>query len=93
MRREITQRELRNDSGEVLRAVSHGEEFVVTRNGEPVGTLTPLHRRTFVSKSELARAAERMPRIDSARFRAGLDEIAEQELFRTTTTHDPAQGR
>lgn len=36
MSREITQRELRNDSGEVLRAVGRGEEFVVTRNGEPV---------------------------------------------------------
>jgi hypothetical protein len=34
--REITQRELRNDSGEVMRALDLGESFVVTRNGVPL---------------------------------------------------------
>src|SRR5215472_1015881 len=37
--REITQRELRNDSGEIMRALDQGESFVVTRNGTPVGEL------------------------------------------------------
>lgn len=81
MNREISQRELRNDSGEVLRAVSHGEEFVVTRNGEPVGVLRPLQRRAFVSRTELVRAADRMPRIDAARFRSDLDSVVDQEIF------------
>lgn len=84
MSREITQRELRNDSGEVLRAVSRGEEFVVTRNGEPVGLLTPLRRRAFVSRAEIVFAAERMPRIDAARFRADLDTVVDQDIFDDT---------
>lgn len=38
----ISQRELRNDSAEVLRAVESGETFTVTRRGVPVALLTPL---------------------------------------------------
>jgi prevent-host-death family protein len=37
MGREITQRELRNNSGEIMRELDEGETFVVTRNGVPVG--------------------------------------------------------
>ena len=33
MRQRITQRELRNDSGRVMRALDIGKAFVVTRNG------------------------------------------------------------
>jgi prevent-host-death family protein len=46
--RSITQRELRNESGEIMRALGRGETFVVTRNGVPVGELTPLRQRQFV---------------------------------------------
>jgi prevent-host-death family protein len=49
MAREITQRELRNKSGEIMRQLDHGESFIVTRNGAPVGELTPLRRLRFVS--------------------------------------------
>jgi prevent-host-death family protein len=42
MAREITQRELRNKSGEIMRQLDRGESFVLTRNGVPVGELTPL---------------------------------------------------
>jgi hypothetical protein len=34
--RTITQRELRNSSGHVMRALDRGERFVVTRKGVPV---------------------------------------------------------
>ncbi|MGH9057763.1 MAG: type II toxin-antitoxin system Phd/YefM family antitoxin, partial [Acidimicrobiales bacterium] len=37
MARDITQRQLRNDSGEIMRALDQGESFIVTRNGVPVG--------------------------------------------------------
>lgn len=37
MNRRITQRELRNDSGRVMRALDTGTTFVVTRNGVSVG--------------------------------------------------------
>jgi antitoxin (DNA-binding transcriptional repressor) of toxin-antitoxin stability system len=37
MARKITQRELRNASGEIMRALDRGESFLVTRNGVAVG--------------------------------------------------------
>ena len=49
MAESITQRELRNDSGEIMRRLDQGESFVVTRNGVPVGELTPLRRHRFVA--------------------------------------------
>jgi len=44
MAQTITQRELRNGSGEIMRRLDEGESFVVTRNGVPAGELTPLRR-------------------------------------------------
>lgn len=38
----LSQRELRNESGRVLRAVSEGQSFVLTNNGVPVGRIVPL---------------------------------------------------
>lgn len=38
----LSQRELRNESGRVLREVSEGRSFVVTNSGVPVGKLIPL---------------------------------------------------
>ncbi len=48
MARDITQRQVRNDSGEIMRGLDRGETFVVTRHGVPVGELTPLRRHRFV---------------------------------------------
>ena len=80
MAREITQRELRNESGEIMRALDKGESFVVTRNGVPVGELTPMRRRRFVS-AEAARAAfAGAPRIDVKRFKADLDTRIDQSV-------------
>ncbi|OMH23022.1 prevent-host-death family protein [Tersicoccus phoenicis] len=38
----LSQRELRNESGRVLREVSEGRSFVLTNRGVPVGRLVPL---------------------------------------------------
>lgn len=38
----LSQRELRNESGRVLRAVSEGHSFVLTNGGVPVGRIVPL---------------------------------------------------
>lgn len=38
----LSQRELRNESGRVLRAVGEGRSFVLTNSGVPVGRLVPL---------------------------------------------------
>lgn len=39
--RTVTHRELRNHSGEVLRAVESGESVVVTNRGKPVAVVNP----------------------------------------------------
>ncbi len=81
MAREITQRELRNESGEIMRELDRGESFVVTRNGVPVGELTPLRRHRFVAADAAVAMFRNAPGIDLARFRADLDAV---------TTQDPA---
>jgi prevent-host-death family protein len=79
MTRRITQRELRNESGEIMRALDRGETFVVTRNGVPVGELTPLQQRRFVAAGTALAAYGGAPPVDSARFRADIDALLDQE--------------
>ena len=78
MAREITQRELRNESGEIMRALDRGETFVVTRNGVPVGELTPLRQRTFVRAEAAVATFAGSPALDAARFRADVDAVLDQ---------------
>lgn len=80
MQRTISQRELRNDSSEVLRAVQDGTEFVVTRNGTPVAELRPLRDSFFVDTAELQRQIRQLPAIDGRRFRDDLDTVVDQDL-------------
>lgn len=75
----ITQRELRNQSGEIMRRVDGGETFIVTRNGVPVGELTPIRRRRFVNRDALLSAFRDAPRIDAVRFRADVDRHVTQD--------------
>jgi len=65
----ITQRELRNGSGEIMRRLDEGESFVVTRNGVPVGELTPLRRFRFVSVEAVVQIFRTAPPIDADEFR------------------------
>ena len=80
MIRKITQRELRNQSGELMRALDRGETFVVTRNGVPVGELTPIRSKRFVPAETAWAAFANSPPIDFARFRADLDAVVDQEI-------------
>lgn len=61
-------------------AVEHGEEFIVTRNGTPIGELIPLRRRRTVSREEFAALFANAPVIDAARFRADLDRAIDNEV-------------
>jgi len=79
MAREITQRELRNQSGEIMRRLDEGESFVVTRNGVPVGELAPLRRHRFVSAEAVVAVFRGAPAVDLGRFRADLEAIASQD--------------
>jgi antitoxin (DNA-binding transcriptional repressor) of toxin-antitoxin stability system len=79
MRRRITQRELRNDSGQIMRDLDKGKTFVVTRNGVPVAELSPL-RRVFVSSEVVQAAFAGSPRIRRARFRKDVDACLDQDV-------------
>ena len=75
----ISQRELRNDSAAILRALDRGEEFVITRNGVPVGELKPIRSR-FVSRDAMLAAIAHEPPIDARRFREDVDRILIQDI-------------
>jgi prevent-host-death family protein len=74
--RDLTQRELRNESGEIMRALDAGESFVVTRNGVPVGELTPVRRRRFVERDATIAAFRAAAPLDPRRWRTDLDRHA-----------------
>ena len=77
--RHITQRELRNDSGRVMRALDKGTVFIVTRNGVPVGELTPIRRRRFVSAETVIAAFAGAPRLARRQFRKDVDAVIDQD--------------
>ena len=79
--REITQRELRNDSGAIMRGVERGESYTITRNGTPVGRLIPLRRRTYVPRAEVMAVFATAPTLDADRLRDDLDTVVEQDPF------------
>ncbi len=82
MDREISQRELRNDSGKIMRSVKKGESFIVTSNGEPVARLSPLQDRYFVPAEVLLNAFKGAPKVDYQRFRDDLDALADPSPWR-----------
>ena len=79
MSREITQRDLRNDSGEIMRKLDEGETFIVTRSGVPVGELTPLRRHRFVAAEAAVALFRTAPAVDAPRFRSDLDQVVSQD--------------
>ena len=81
MSREITQRELRNQSGEIMRELDDGETFVITRNGVPVGELTPLRRHRFVAAEAAVAIFKSAPSVDYRKLRQDLDAAASQDVL------------
>jgi len=79
MAREITQRELRNESGEIMRRLDEGETFVVTRNGVPVGELAPLRRHRFVRSDAAVALFRQAPEVEYTRFRDDLDRVSSED--------------
>ena len=78
MARTITQRELRNESGEIMRGLDDGETFIVTRRGVPVGELVPIRRRRFASRDVIASSFGTAPPVDLDRLRTDLDRLVDQ---------------
>jgi prevent-host-death family protein len=79
MSRRITQRELRNESGRIMRALDKGKSFTVTRNGVPVGELVPVKPRVFVAAELVTAVFKGAPPIERARFRRDVDAILDQD--------------
>ncbi|MET8943889.1 type II toxin-antitoxin system prevent-host-death family antitoxin [Streptomyces sp. NPDC004542] len=78
---EITQRDLRTRSKEIMDAVQGGQAFTVTRDGHRVGELIPLRRRRrFVPRAEFAAMSRTAPDISLGAFRDDQDAAVEQEL-------------
>jgi prevent-host-death family protein len=76
---EITQRDLRNRSREIMEAVENGQAFIVTRDGRRIGELIPLReRRRFVSRRDFAAMSRTAPDIDLGTFRADQEAAIEQ---------------
>lgn len=71
---DISQRDLRMRSREIMDAVERGESFTVTRDGREIGELIPLRRPVrFISRDVFARASRSLPLIDADSFTADLD--------------------
>jgi antitoxin (DNA-binding transcriptional repressor) of toxin-antitoxin stability system len=79
MSRHITQRELRNESGRIMRGLDRGKSFIVTRNGVPVGELIPLRQRMFVPTDSALAAFVGAPRVALRRFRKDVDAVIDQD--------------
>jgi prevent-host-death family protein len=77
----VSQRELRNDSGAIMRRVQQGERFTVTRNGVPVADLLP-HGDSgpdrpprFVPVAQIAAGTSELPSWETTRFAHELEEL------------------
>jgi prevent-host-death family protein len=70
----ITHRQLRNESGAILREVQQGQTFIVTNHGEPVAALRP------IAANPLA-GIRHEPRKTGTRFQ----DIAPEKSFSTET--------
>ena len=77
----ISQRELRDNSGAIMRRVQQGERFTVTRKGIPVADLVPHGEsgpdrpRRFVPAAQIASGASELPSWDGARLARELEEL------------------
>jgi prevent-host-death family protein len=75
----VTVRDLRNNGGEVLRRVEHGEHIVVTRDGTPVAELRPLPRSS-AGPAELIRRRKNLPHVNPDALRRDIDNLINPSL-------------
>jgi prevent-host-death family protein len=80
MSKTVNQRELRNQSGKVLREVAGGARVTITSRGTPVAELRPAARTKSISRQEIARHLKSAPKIDAKRFRKDVNSVIEQGL-------------
>lgn len=77
----VSHREMRNQSGEILRRVERGETVVVTNHGKPVAVMSPVVRSVLdelADRGQVRRAvhgAERLSEIKRAHLPVGTAEL------------------
>jgi prevent-host-death family protein len=74
----VTIRELRNRGGEIVDRAARGEPITITRAGMPVAELRPL--RPPLSAEALLSRRSRLPVVDPAALRAGIDDLLDPSL-------------
>ena len=62
-----------------MRALIEGETFTITRNGQPVGALTPLRRHRFVRAEAAVELFGAAAPVDYESLRRDLDQVADQD--------------
>ncbi len=78
---QISQRDLRLRSKEIMDAVEHGGSFMVTRDGRGIGELIPLRRRDrFVTRADFMTSSRLAATIDLERFRADQEATYSEEV-------------
>jgi antitoxin (DNA-binding transcriptional repressor) of toxin-antitoxin stability system len=78
---EISQRDLRLRSKDIMDSVENGQSFTVTRDGHQIAELIPLRRRrTFVPREEFLSGPPVVEPVDVDRFRADLEAYVDDEL-------------
>jgi antitoxin (DNA-binding transcriptional repressor) of toxin-antitoxin stability system len=63
-----------------MRGLDRGESFLVTRNGVPVGELTPVRSRQFVPAGAALAAFAGAPAVDADRFRSDVDAVTDRDI-------------
>lgn len=78
---EISQRDLRMRSKEIMDALERGQAYTVTRDGRGIGELVPIREpRRFVSRASFAQGARNAPDLALEAFRRDLDEVVDPAL-------------
>lgn len=75
----VTVRDLRNKSAAVLGRVGQGESLTVTRDGQPVATVSPVPHPP-VSAHTLIERRRALPLVDGQALRADIDAILDPTL-------------
>ena len=81
MQATLTQRELRNESGRVMREVAAGATFVVTSNGRPVAELSPLTKTWFSNTAAVLAGFRGAPAVDATAFKDDIDEFVDMDVI------------
>jgi len=80
MAKTITLREANQTFSRVVREVEGGEEFTITRNGEPVARLVPVRRERVLTPEQEAARARALERMKKG-WHLGGERVNRDELY------------